>query len=176
MLVGLLAGLLVIAGCGSEGKEGAATGCREAQSAFLNTRAVDADLVVKRHRRVVELCGPGSPQAERDRRMLALEARVGGEAGSHRQTPGPEGGAPEVVGELLREADELTAKVQAVEAEGARAQRLMWRAGDRGCYPCAESYRRQLHDSGDQLDRLRLRIGSVTRRARALLEQVGAQP
>lgn len=77
---------------------------------------------------------------------------------------------------LQREGQELAAKVLAVEVEGARARRMMWRAGDRGCYPCAESYRRQLHNSGDQLDRLRLRIGSVTRRATALLEQVGAQP
>jgi hypothetical protein len=52
---------------------------------------------------------------------------------------------------------------------------LMWRAGDRGCSPCAESYRRQLHEAGDQLDRLRLRIRSTTRRARALLEQVRAE-
>lgn len=77
---------------------------------------------------------------------------------------------------LQREGQELAAKVLAVEVEGARARRSMWRASDRGCYSCAESYRRQLHESGKQLDRLRLRIGSTTRRARALLEQVGAQP
>lgn len=50
--------------------------CQKAQQSFLSTPSNDPGLIAQNYKRVKEDCGASSYQAEKDRKMLALDAEI----------------------------------------------------------------------------------------------------
>lgn len=138
MCLALLALILAlgVSGCGGGADLSA---CQEAQRSFLSTPANDPGLIAQHYERVKEDCGTSSHQAEKDRKILALEAQserssqeLESEAASEYRPPQGENSAGEYA-RLQTEARRWKRVVRNAEAE-ARAD---FAAGDIGAAEAA---------------------------------------